>query len=247
MFFKALRRLSNCFANQLVVSFLVIAITSRMNTSYARKLSQAAGSFLAAVERERVWMAFIAALIVMVLAYRIELGIVIYHPHVSQVGRLQPGAVPFSGFLKTPTSDFLFIGLVGFCHLGLKLWLSWRFPNLAAATLFKITEGVVVIAVLLLLAVIERAHYELLLQLDTGLTLNFVRMAPDMFGVDDFVGLLILPDILFYPGAIAGLFAGTGVDGWIKADWRTCHRRLAGCDFHCAMGVITRKYPGKSA
>ncbi|MFZ1073979.1 MAG: sulfatase-like hydrolase/transferase [Verrucomicrobiia bacterium] len=168
-----------------------------MNTSYARKLSQAAGSFLAAVESERVWMAFMAALIVMVLAYRIELGIIIYYPHLSQVERLQPSAVPFSGFLKTPISDFIFIGLVGFCHLGLKRWLSWRFPNLAAATLFKITEGVVVIVVLLLLAVIERTHYELLLQLDTGLTLTFLTMAPDMFGVDDFFRMLILQDILF--------------------------------------------------
>ncbi|MGO8838712.1 MAG: LTA synthase family protein [Limisphaerales bacterium] len=50
---------------------------------------------------------------------------------------------------------------------------------------------------LLVLALVERAHYQLLLQLDTGLTLDFVEIIPTVVGVDVFFRMLTWPDVAF--------------------------------------------------
>ena len=85
-------------------------------------------------------------------------------------------------------------------------------PRLAANTIIKIGEGIFVVVLLLLLAFVERLHYQLLLQLDTGLTLDFVKTAPTMVGADDFFQMLTWQDVAFILAptlffALACLFA----------------------------------------
>jgi len=132
----------------------------------------------------------------MVLIYRVELGTAIYS-QATQIARLQPAAVPFGQFLKATISDFTFVCLLGLCYLGLKIWAHWRRPRLTANFFIKAGEGTGAVVALLLLAFVERLHYQLLLQLDTGLTLDFVKIAPTMVGVDDFSGMLTWQDIAF--------------------------------------------------
>jgi len=70
-------------------------------------------------------------------------------------------------------------------------------PRLAANTIIKVGEGLFVIVLLLLLAFIERAHYQLLLQLDTGLTLDFVKTTPTMVEAGDLFRMLTWHDVAF--------------------------------------------------
>ena len=132
----------------------------------------------------------------MVLIYRVELGAAI-HSQASQIARLQPAAVPLGKFLKATFNDFIFVGLLGFCYLGLKILAGRRMPRLVSSIFFKAGEGMFVVGLLLLLAFVERAHYQLLLQLDTGLTLDFAKTAPAMVETDDFLAMLTWQDIAF--------------------------------------------------
>jgi len=152
--------------------------------------------FGAAGKRETIWRAFVAALMAMVLIYRVELGAAIYS-QASQIARLQPAAVPLGKFLEAAFNDFTFVCLLGLGYLGLKIWAYRRWPRLAAKTIVKIGEGILAMALLLLLAFVERAHYQLLLQLDTGLTLDFVKITPMMVGVGDFFQMLTWQDVAF--------------------------------------------------
>jgi hypothetical protein len=159
-------------------------------------MAGAASYFRATGKRETMWRAFVTALVAMVLIYRFELAAAI-HSHTSQVARLQPAAVPLGKFLKATSSDFVLICSLGLFYLGLKIWASWRFPRLAANIIFKIGEGAIVILLLLVLALIERAHFQLLLQLDTGLTLDFVENAPTATEPGDFFRMLTWQDVVF--------------------------------------------------
>ncbi|HEY1718890.1 MAG TPA: sulfatase-like hydrolase/transferase [Verrucomicrobiae bacterium] len=171
-----------------------------------------------AAKRETIWRAFVAGLVAMVLIYRLELGAAIYS-QASQIARLQPAAVPLGKFLKATFNDFTFVCLLGFCYLGLKIWAHRRMPRLAANIFPKIGEGIFVVLLLLLLAFVERTHYQLLLQLDTGLTLDFVKTAPAMVGADDFFAMLTWQDVAFILAlalvfVLACLFART----WRRID-----------------------------
>jgi phosphoglycerol transferase MdoB-like AlkP superfamily enzyme len=132
----------------------------------------------------------------MILIYRVELGAAIYS-QATQIDRLQPEAVPFGKFLKAAFNDFIFFCLLWVCYLGVKIWAHRRMPRLAANTIIKIGEGFFATALLLLLAFVERAHYELLLQLDTGLTLDFVKITPTMVDGGDFFRMLTWQDVVF--------------------------------------------------
>ena len=167
-----------------------------MNKPVERKFKQFMDSLFTELERERICMAFIAALSAMILVYRVELAAVVFS-YSAQAGSLQPDQVPLAGFLKTPIYDLYVIVLLGLCYFGIKRWLRWRLPRLTVMTVFIMAEGLLAALTLLVAALIVRLHYQLLLQLDTGLTLTFVEMLPTMFGVNDFVRLLTPQDVIF--------------------------------------------------
>jgi phosphoglycerol transferase MdoB-like AlkP superfamily enzyme len=160
------------------------------------KFGRLIGSIFAESEREKIWMAFIVALCATFAVYRIELAAMIYS-YSAQVSSLQPNQVPLAGFLKTPARDFQIIALLGLCYFGIKRWLRWRLPRLVVMTAFIMAECGVAALVLSVVALIVRTHYQLLLQLDTGLTLTFVEMSPTMFETKSFVRLLTPQDIIF--------------------------------------------------
>ncbi len=165
-----------------------------MNRPLKHALAVAAALFVAAGKRETIWRAFVTALVAMVLIYRLELGAAIYS-QATQIARLQPAAVPVGRFLQAAFNDFTFVGLVALFYLGLKILAGSRWPRLVANPIFKIGEGLLAMGLLLLLALVERTHYQLLLQLDTGLTLDFVKAAPELVGAGDFFRMLTWPDI----------------------------------------------------
>ena len=195
-----------------------VCLSQRLNHSFKEALADAASFLRGTGARETIWRAFVAALVAMVLIYRVELGAAIYS-QASQIARLQPAAVPLGKFLKATFNDFTFVCLLGLGYLGLKIWIHRLSPRLAAKTLFKIGEGTLVFVLLLGLALIERTHYQLLLQLDTGLTLDFLTIAPTMVDADDFFRVLTWPDVVFILAPIlvfvlACLFART----WRRID-----------------------------
>ena len=159
-------------------------------------MAGAASNFRAAAKRETVWRAFVAAVMAMILIYRIELGAAIYC-RASDVARLQPAAVPLGKFLMAILNGFAFVCLLGLCYLGLKIWAQRLMPRLTANIFYKIGEGICAMALLLVLALIERTHYQLLLQLDTGLTLDFMKIAPAMVEPGDFFRMLTWQDVVF--------------------------------------------------
>ncbi len=171
----------------------------------------AAGFFVAAVKRETIWRAFVVALVALTVIYRLELGAAIYS-QTSQIVRLQPAAVPMGKFLLAAFNDFSFVGLLGLGYLGLKIWARRLWPRLTGKPIIKIGEGLLALGLVLLLTFVDRTHYQLLLQLDTGLTLDFVRIAPALAEPGDLWRMLTWPDVAFIltPGLVfvlAGLFA----------------------------------------
>jgi len=150
----------------------------------------------AAAKRETIWRAFIAAMVAMVLIYRLELGAAIY-AQATQIARLQPAAVPLGNFFKATFNDFSFVGLLGLGYLGLKIWAGRLMPRLTAGIFFKAGEGLLAVMLLVVLTFVERLHYQLLLQLDTGLTLDFVKTAPNIVGAGDFFSMLVWQDVVF--------------------------------------------------
>ncbi len=130
----------------------------------------------------------------MVLIYRLELGAAIYSQALP-VDRLQPAAVPVGKFLQAALNDFTFVGLLALFYLGLKILAGLHWPRLAANTIIKLGEGLLAMGLLLLLALVDRTHYQLLLQLDTGLTLDFVKAAQELVEPGDFFRMLTWPDV----------------------------------------------------
>ena len=131
-----------------------------------------------------------------VLIYRFELGAAIYSK-ATQIAGLQPEAVPLGKFLKAAFNDFTFVCLSGFCYLGLKILACRWFPRLVASIFFKAGEGIIAAALLLLLAFMERTHYQLLTQQDTGLTLGIVKTTPTMVGAGDIFRMMTWQDVAF--------------------------------------------------
>jgi len=129
------------------------------NKFSAGSLKRATRSVIAAMEQERVCLAFVTALVIGCAAYRIELAAVIYSGS-SPLASLHLDQVPVMAFLKTPLSDFLIISLLGFCYLGVKRYLRWRLPSLVNHSIFWAIETVLATAGLLVLVLILRIHYQ---------------------------------------------------------------------------------------
>ena len=196
-----------------MVRFEPSVSSQKLNHPFKNALAEAIGFLSAAAKRETIWRAFVAAMTAMVLIYRLELGAAIYS-QATQIARLQPAAVPLGNFFKATFNDFIFVGLLGLGYLGLKIWIGRLMPRLTTGIFFKISEGLLAVMLLLVLGFIERAHYQLLLQLDTGLTLDFVKTVPTMVGVGDFFEMLTWQDVVFILASslvfiLAGLFART--------------------------------------
>ena len=196
-----------------------------MKLPFKDALAGAAKFWGAAAKQETIWRAFMAAMVAMVLVYRLELGAAIY-AQVTQITRLQPAAVPAGKFLAATLHDFTFVAGLGLVYLGLKILVRRWWPRPAAGAFLKIGEGLLVTGLLLTLSLVHRLHYQLLLQLDTGLTLDFVKTAPAMVGVGDFFRMLSWPDaasilapVLVF--ILACLFARTWrrMCGWVLLFW----------------------------
>ena len=178
-----------------VFCFSQIVFLQRSHRPFKDSFAAAAAVFVAAGKRETIWRAFVAALVATVLIYRLELGSAIYL-QASQIARLQPAAVPVGKFLQAAFNDFTFVGLLALFYLGLKILAARFWPRLAAKTIVQIGEGLLAAGLVLLLALADRTHYQLLLQLDTGLTLEIMKAAPELVGPGDFFRMLTRPDIV---------------------------------------------------
>jgi phosphoglycerol transferase MdoB-like AlkP superfamily enzyme len=180
-----------------------------MNKPVTGKFRRMADSFFAELERENILPGFIVALSATIVLYRIELAAVIYS-YSAQTGNLQVDRVPLTGFLKTPIHDLNAIALLAVCYFAIKWTLRNRLPRLTMKPAFAIAEGTLAALGLFVLTLIVRTHYQLLLQLDTGLTLTFVQTLPTMFGLTGFVHLLTAQDLVFVflPLAVFGLALG---------------------------------------
>jgi Sulfatase len=168
----------------------------------------AASFFVAAGTRETIWRAFVVALVALTLLYRLALGVAIYF-QTTQIPRLQPAAVPVGRFLQATFNDFAGVGLLALFYLGLKILMGRLWPRRVARPIFKIGEGLLVLLLVGLLALVTRTHYQLLLQLDTGLTLDFVKTAPALVEPGDFFRMLTWLDVAFiFTPVLVFLLAG---------------------------------------
>jgi hypothetical protein len=155
-----------------------------------------ANNFFANVERETILLAFVAGLLMAEAVYRVELAMAIYSGS-SKMESLQPSHVPVSAFLKTSLNDLIFLGLLGLCYLGFKLWLRLRLPRMANWKVFLFIEAILAAVVLGSVVLIMRVHFQLLVQLETGLTMTFMQLSPQMFSMHDFFGMLMPSDYIF--------------------------------------------------
>lgn len=159
-------------------------------------------NFLTKLEEEKILLAFIAALTALNLIYRMELARVIYFGK-SDMEILRPAAVPVAAFLKTSLNDLILTALLGVCYLAFKLWLRFRLAWLLRWRLFPYVEGVCAGCVLAFIALIMHIHFQLLTQLETGLTLGFLQLSPQMFSKIDFIRMLTPSDWLFLATPLA--------------------------------------------
>ena len=171
------------------------------NRFSAGSLKRAAGSVIAAMEQERICLAFVVALVIGCAVYRVELATIIYSGS-SPLASLQVDQVPVMAFLKTPFSDLLIISLLGFCYLGAKRRLRRRMPSLVNHSIFWAVETVLATAGLLVLVLVLRIHYQILVQLDSGLTLDLVEMSPQIMNSGRFFDMLIPQDYFFVVGCL---------------------------------------------
>jgi hypothetical protein len=165
---------------------------------------------LAAIEREPIALALSAALLAACLMYRVELASAIYSGDAKPVS-LRADHVPVPALLHTLLGDWCLVVLVTVAYAGLKAWLRLRAPRIAGSMPYAVAEIALGGAIVLLAALILRIHYQLLLQLETGLTVTMVTMAPAMFAPTDFFHMFTLADTLFlattlavYTAALAG-------------------------------------------
>lgn len=167
-----------------------------MANSLISKSPPAKESFWSKVDREAIWLAFVAALLGTDLLYRIDLGRAIYSG-TSKISLIEPSGVPIPALLETLLNDLAFAALLSLFYLLMKLWLRRRLPRLAAAKGFLFVEVITALGVLMLIALIMRANFELLAQLEIGLTPSIVELSPRMFSKSDFF-LMMKPSDYFF-------------------------------------------------
>jgi Sulfatase len=163
------------------------------------------GKFFALLERENILLAFLAALVVMDAAYRVELASIIYSG-VSKLESLQPSQVPPVAFIKSLLDDLILMALLGLCYLGFKLRLRLKLPRVADWRYFPKVEAILAAGVLLFIALIMRIHFQLLVQLETGLSITFARLSPQMFSQHDFFQMMTRSDFIFFAAPMAVFF-----------------------------------------
>lgn len=162
-------------------------------------------SFWTKVDGERILLAFFAALVGMDILYRIELAAAIYSKK-SKIILIEPTGVAISDFLKAPISDLNFVALLALCYVLAKLRLRDWLPRLAATRLFLAGESIAAFSVLMLIALLMRTHFQLLTQLNMGLTPQLLAMAPRVVGPGDFFRMMRPSDVLFLASPAAIFF-----------------------------------------
>lgn len=171
------------------------------------------GSFWPRVDRERIFLAFVLALVGMDFLYRIDLAAAIYAPH-SKILLIEPTGVAMNDYLKSLISDLVFVVFAAACYLLVKLRLEAWLPVSTTRKWFLTGEAAVALAVLLLIAFIMRTHFELLTQLGIGLSFKLLAMARRMVGAEDVSRMMRPSDILFLASGpfiffMALIFGGT--------------------------------------
>jgi hypothetical protein len=174
-----------------------------------------AGNFFALVDRETVLLALIAALVAASLLYRLDLAWIIYTGS-SKLASLQPAQVPVTAFLKTLLNDLIPSILTGLCYLAFKEWLRFRLPRLVGWKGFRPVETILALGALLLITLILRVHFQLLVNLETGLTATFVQCSPSMFSSRDFFSMLTASDGIFFMVPSAAFFLSLKFAGWLR-------------------------------
>ncbi|MCX6896813.1 MAG: sulfatase-like hydrolase/transferase, partial [Verrucomicrobia bacterium] len=173
------------------------------------------------LERERVALALGVALLVRCWLYRAELGWIIFNGR-AQPASLQPDAVPVWAFVQTWGNDWLLVVGIVLGFLALKTWLRWRLPKLVEAAAVRVLEAVSALAILLVFSLMLRAHFQLLLELETGLTGKYLRLTHETLGTADLFRLLKTQDrlILLAP-AVFFAIAYRGA-ARLRQIYRTC-------------------------
>ena len=174
-----------------------------------------AGNFFTLLERETILLAFIAALVSVELLYRFDLAWIIYTGS-SKLASLQASQVPVMAFLKTLLNDLILTILLGLCYLAFKEWLRFRLPRLANWKGLRPVEIIISLCVLLLITLIMRVHFQLLVNLETGLTATFVQFSPRMFSRHDFFTMLSASDFIFFIVPAATFFWSLLFSGWLR-------------------------------
>lgn len=170
-------------------------------------------SFPAPVERETIFLAFVAGLVVMIAVYRIDMAVTIYS---SNMAGVEPAEVPLTAFLKTLGNALILIALLGGSYLGVKICLRQVLPQVTSWKSFAIAEATVAVSILLFIALITRIYFQILSHLSVGLTLTLVRLAPQMFSKKDFFHMLTWCDYLFLAVPVATFFLSLAFIGCLK-------------------------------
>lgn len=182
-------------------------------------IASRAGNFFALVEQETVLLAFMAALVLAGLLYRLDLAWIIYTDS-SKLASLQPSQVPVIAFLKTLLNDLILTTLLGFSYLAFKEWLRFRLPRMTSRKSFAPVEAILSLCVLLLITLIMRVHFQLLVNLETGLTATFVQFSPRMFSRRDFFSMLTASDYIFFIVPVTAFFLALIGAGWLRRTYK---------------------------
>jgi phosphoglycerol transferase MdoB-like AlkP superfamily enzyme len=168
-------------------------------------------SLFATISRERVLLAFGTALLAVCFIYRVELAAAICFGS-ARPFNVQPEELSVWASLKSFGGDLLVVVLLTLVYLALKAWLRWRAPRLAATKTVFVFEVMVAGLALFVFALIVRAHYELIFELESGLTATVAVAALTMFTLKDFSHTFTTQDVVFLvtPFAVFGLALAGG-------------------------------------
>lgn len=164
-------------------------------------------SFFSKVDSERIFLAFLSALVGLDFAYRVQMACAIYSK-TSKIRLIAPEGIAPSDFLKAPIIDLIFIGLLAFGYLLVKFQLRKSMPRLTQSAGFFAGEMVASLGMLMLTALIMRVQFELLTQLGVGLTVRLMESASHMMSADGFVRMARMSDALFLAVAPVIFFIG---------------------------------------
>ncbi len=171
------------------------------------------------MERESILLAFVVGLLVAEVSYRIDLADLIYSG-TSKLPSLQPAHVPVLAFLKTPLSDLLLMVFFGVVYLGCKLLPRSGQPRPHRWKIFSFGEAIAAAGSLMVITLAMRIHFQLLAQLETGLTMTFVQLSPQMFSGRDYLELFTMSDLIYVATPLLAFILALACAGLVRAIYK---------------------------